>query len=177
MKLKFEWDEDQVYVGFYKGKPYCICEYEEFIDRYMRSHRKCDNYEVEVYDNDSLFVIARPELYLYEFNGLYVTERDIVMSKLFMEDMPSMLKNTYRNLYEISRIMGQTKKGQKMINDFIKAMKTLDKISNDSEFVNEIQSISEIDNPFIYSDMNEYIKYVNRYEEYMNSKDYWDSYA
>ena len=174
MKIKFDWDEDKAYVGFYKGIPYCISEYRKFVERYMEDHRKCDEYEVGIYNVDSLFVISRHDLFLYEYNDLYITERDIIMSKLFMEDVSTTIRKTYNSLAELARLVGQTKKGKKLMKELLSSLDTLSDIGKDDKLVEELQVISEVDNPFIYSPIKEYNGYVSKYEEYINFRNYWD---
>lgn len=174
MKRIIEWDDDIVYVGFYKGVPYCISERKKFVEKYMSIHRKCENYEIAEYDCDSLFITVRNELYLYEYNDLYVTERDIIMSKLFRDDVADTLVKTHNSLVEISRLIGQTKKGKKIVKDLIISINALTKIASDEDFVEALQAISELDNPFIYSDIDEYRTYVSKYEDYLNAKENWD---
>lgn len=174
MKRIIEWDDDVVYVGFYKGVPYCISERKKFVEKYMSIHRKCENYEICEYDCDSLFITVRSELYLYEYNDLYVTERDIIMCRLFRDDVADTIVKTYNNLVELSKLVGQTKKGKKMMKDLISSLNVLTKIANDEDLVEDLQAISELDNPFIYSSIDEYRSYVSRYEDYLNSKENWD---
>lgn len=176
MKLNSYYDDDDiVYVAFYKGKPYAISDNKKLVRRYMETHRKLDrdDYDLDKFDGDNPFISVKQELILSEYNGVYITERDIIMCGLFNTDMESQVKNLYTSLLSFTRILGQSEASSKDINRMVDAMKSLNKIYNDHKLMDRLDEIDQLDNPFIYSSMDEYDRHVIRYEEYINSRNRW----
>ena len=180
MKMKYHFDksydyDDKVFVGFHKGKPYAISEEKKLVKRYMEKHRMLTNDEYEIYKftaGDSL-VCMRGDLVLYDYNGVFITERDIVMCEIFTSDIDHRVKDLYQSLFSFTRLLGQIDDTEKDVKNLVHALKSIQKISDNKKIMNRLSEIDDLENPIIYCNIDEYWIYVQRYEEYLNTKDRW----
>jgi len=161
------------YCAFYKNILYAISEYKERVVHYMEENRYCLNYEIRIYDLDHIALIGNPELFLYKFNGVYITERDIIMIEMNLTPIADEIDDTYDKLYSLVKKIGQSGKKKKTISKLIDALNALTTLKLDSKFMEELEEINGLDNSIIYCPIDKYNNYLKEYEEYFNAYNRW----
>ena len=164
-------DDESRYVAFYKDKVYAISTEYQLVYDYMTVHRKLSSgeFEIELLDSHDLRVSSNIDCELVEFHNLYVTDRDVVMSRLFMKDVNTELRDLQISLIGMARIIGQRETNSSVVNQMMKTCLVIDTIRSDSEYVEELEEICNLDNKFIYSDMDTYQHLLSQYEFYFNA--------
>lgn len=161
------------YVGIYNGKVYAISTVYDLVYDYMTTHRKLKNgeFSIEQKDCDDLMISANIECELVEYHGLYVADRDVIMSKLFMKEVGTEIKDIQISLISMARMIGQlgSETDTDNVKTLLKAFKVLESIKEDPLYVLNLEEIAELDNHFIYSDMETYRHLLSQYEFYLNS--------
>lgn len=166
-------DDDSRYVGFYKGAVYAISTEYDLVYDYMTHHRglSIGEFSIEERDADNLQVLSNMQCELVEYHGLYVADRDVIMSNLFMKDVKTEIRDIEVSLIGLAKIIGQgsDKEGHEDVKMLLKTFKTLESIRVDNDRIEELEQIAELDNKFIYSDMNTYNHLLSQYEFYFNA--------
>lgn len=166
-------DDDSRFVGLYRGSIYAISTEYDLVYDYMTCHRGLSNgeFSIEIREADNLQVMANMQCELVEYHGLYVADRDVIMSNLFMKDVKTEIRDLEIALIGIAKIIGQGshEDTQDNIKQILKTFKTLESVRVDKERIEELEKIAELDNKFIYSDMPTYNHLLSQYEFYFNA--------
>ena len=166
-------DDDFRFVGIYKGRVYAISTEYDLVFSYMTHHRGLEigEFNIEEKEVEDLQVISNMQCELVEYHGLYVTDRDVIMSNLFMKDVKTEIRDIEISLIGLAKLVGQLgeKDSHDEVKQFLKTFKYLEGLRVDSERMEELERIAELDNKFIYSDMSTYNHLLTQYEFYFNA--------
>ena len=167
--------EEKIYAAFYNDTMYAISCNLKILNRYMHKHRRLPKgkYTIMEYDPDNISITAHPELFLYEYNGVYITSRDICMCELFTTDLKTRMRNLNNELYEFAHIYGQLGKNRKQIEKLVDAANVVCNVYENKKLMEDMLRIDMIDNPVIYCDMQEYHKYLSMYSDYITAYNNW----
>lgn len=166
-------DDDSRFVGLYRGSIYAISTEYDLVYDYMTCHRRLSNgeFSIEIREADNIQVMANMQCELVEYHGLYVADRDVIMSNLFMKDVKTEIRDIEISLIGLAKLVGQLgeKDSHDEVKQFLKTFKYLEGLRVDSERMEELEKIAELDNKFIYSDMSTYNHLLSQYEFYFNA--------
>ena len=135
----------------------------------MEVHRKLKPHEYVIMEDtlDSGELLYYSDIILYEYEGLYLPERDITMTELFSSNFSSRLERTSREILDMINIIGQTDKSKSKCEALLTGYKVLVDTYNNPKLVKRLQQIDNLTNPYIYCDMEQYLHYLSQYQDYI----------
>lgn len=169
MKNENYYDEDnRVFIAYYDDKPYAVGYNKKYVKMYMERYRKLKPEEYvlmeDELDDNSLKKYA--DVMLYEFEGLYLPDRDIIMIGVFCHDIPERIRNLCRELYLFGGMIGQINGSGKDIDLILKTLHMLMSYYGKEKKLKKMQKVDHLDNPIIYCSIDEYKKHLHAFEEY-----------